>query len=106
MLERAKYLAQRNRMTNDANLEETARICSFGSAAGIGLTAMGSCQLPGRRGADRSGTFAEAVALTPRWCTVIPAVRVLVRDDVLSADLPGAVWSLQENRRSARGIHT
>lgn len=91
MLERAKYLAQRNGMTNDADLEETADICSFGGAKGIGLTDYGLA--PGCHGdvvLVAARTLAEAVALTPQKRTVIRGGRVLVRDGVPSGDLPDA----------------
>ncbi len=88
MLERAKYLAQRNGMTNDADLMETARICTYGGAEGIGLAGYGLAEgdfgdlvlVPAR-------TLAEAVALTPHKRTVIRRGRVLVRDGTLSEDL-------------------
>ncbi|TPK46086.1 amidohydrolase family protein [Mesorhizobium sp. B2-5-4] len=91
MLERAKYLAQRNGMTNDADLEEMARICTFGGAEGIGLTDYGLS--PGCHGdvvLVGARTLAEAVALTPQKRTVIHGGRVLVRDGVLAGDLPDA----------------
>lgn len=91
MLERAKYLAQRNGMTNDADLEETARICTFGGAEGIGLADYGLS--PGCHGdvvLVGARTLAEAVALTPQKRTVIRGGRVVVRDGVLSGDLPDA----------------
>ena len=91
MLERAKYLAQRNGMTNDADLEETARICTFGGAEGIGLADYGLS--PGCHGdvvLVGARTLAEAVALTPQKRTVIRGGRVGVRDGVLSGDLPDA----------------
>lgn len=91
MLERAKYLAQRNGMTNDADLEETADICTFGGAEGIGLADYGLS--PGCHGdvvLVGARTLAEAVALTPQKRTVIRGGRVLVRDGVLSGDLPDA----------------
>ena len=83
MLERAKYLAQRNGMTNDADLAETARICTFGCAEGLGLAGYGLAEgdfgdlvlVPAR-------TLAEAVALTPQRRTVIRRGRVLVRKGV------------------------
>jgi len=84
MLERAKYLAQRNGMTNDADLEETLRICSFGGAEGIGLTDYGLT--PGCHGnvvLVDARTLAEAVALTPRKRTVVCRGRVVVNDGVL-----------------------
>ncbi|WP_430441618.1 amidohydrolase [Shinella sp.] len=90
MLERAKYLAQRNGMTNDADLAETMRICTFGGAEGIGLSGYGFAEgdfgdlvlVPAR-------TLAEAVALTPQKRTVIRRGRVLVRDGEPVADLSG-----------------
>ncbi len=91
MLERAKYLAQRNGMTNDADLEETADICTFGGADGIGLADYGLA--PGCHGdvvLVAARTLAEAVALTPQKRTVIRGGRILVRDGVLSGDLPDA----------------
>ncbi len=90
MLERAKYLAQRNGMTNDADLEETARICTFGGAEGIGLTDYGLT--PGSLGdvvLVEARTVAEAVALTPRKRTVICRGRVVVSDGVLSSQFGG-----------------
>lgn len=88
MLERAKYLAQRNGMTNDADLAETARICTFGGAEAMGLAGYGLSDgdagdlvlVPAR-------TLAEAVALTPQKRTVIRRGRILVRDGVLVEDL-------------------
>lgn len=89
MLERAKYLAQRNGMTNDADLAETARICTFGGAESIGLSGYGLSEgdfgdlvlVPAR-------TLAEAVALTPQMRTVIRRGRIVVRDGVPAANLP------------------
>jgi len=89
MLERAKYLAQRNGMTNDADLVETTRICTFGGAEGIDLTGYGLSEgdfgdlvlVPAR-------TLAEAVALTPQKRTVIRRGRILVRDGVQAEGLP------------------
>lgn len=89
MLERAKYLAQRNGMTNDADLAETARICTVGGAESIGLSGYGFAEgdfgdvvlVPAR-------TLAEAVALTPQNRTVIRRGRVVVREGVPAADLP------------------
>jgi cytosine deaminase len=89
MLERAKYLAQRNGMTNDADLAETASICTFGGAGGIGLSGYGLSEgdvgdlvlVPAR-------TLAEAVAVTPQSRTVIRRGRILVRDGVTTPDLP------------------
>ncbi|WLR92014.1 amidohydrolase [Shinella zoogloeoides] len=88
MLERAKYLAQRNGMTNDADLAETARICTFGGAEAMGLAGYGLSDgdagdlvlVPAR-------TLAEAVALTPQKRTVIRRGRILGRDGVLVEDL-------------------
>ncbi|WP_457585059.1 amidohydrolase [Ensifer canadensis] len=89
MLERAKYLAQRNGMTNDVDLEETARICTFGGAEGIGLDDYGLSEgcfgdlvlVPAR-------SLAEAVALTPHSRTVIRRGRVVVDGGELAGDLP------------------
>ncbi len=84
MLERAKYLAQRNGMTNDADLKETAGICTFGGAEGIGLTHYGL--LEGCRGdlvLVPARTLAEAVALTPQKRTVIRRGQVVARDGML-----------------------
>ncbi|MDB5551187.1 MAG: amidohydrolase family protein [Rhizobium sp.] len=89
MLERAKYLAQRNGWTNDTDLEETARICTSGGAEGIGLVDYGlspGCLgnlvlLPAR-------TLAEAVALTPQQRTVICRGRVIVENGVPTSELP------------------
>ncbi|OCP36050.1 amidohydrolase [Ensifer sp. LC163] len=89
MLERAKYLAQRNGMANDADLEETARVCTFGGAEGIGLAGYGLSEgsygdlvlVPAR-------TLAEAVALTPQKRTVVRRGRILVRDGVPAGGLP------------------
>lgn len=89
MLERAKYLAQRNGMTNDADLAETTRICTFGGAEAMGLEGYGFGEgnagdlvlVPAR-------ALAEAVALTPSKRTVIRRGRVLVRDGALAEDLP------------------
>lgn len=89
MLERAKYLAQRNGMTNDADLAETMRICTFGGAEGIGLSGYGFAE--GDHGdlvLVPAGTLAEAVALTPQKRTVIRRGRVVVRDGEPAADLP------------------
>lgn len=88
MLERAKYLAQRNGMTNDADLAETTCICTFGGAEGIGLSGYGFANgdfgdvvlVPAR-------TLAEAVALTPQKRTVIRRGRVLVRNGEPVAEL-------------------
>lgn len=90
MLERAKYLAQRNGMTNDADLAECLRICTFGGAEGIGLSGYGFAEgdfgdlvlVPAR-------TLAEAVAVTPQKRTVIRRGRVLVREGEPVADLAG-----------------
>ena len=89
MLERAKYLAQRNGMAGDADLAETARVCTFGGAEGIGLASYGFSEgdfgdlvlVPAR-------TLAEAVALTPQKRTVIRRGRILVRDGLPAEDLP------------------
>jgi cytosine/adenosine deaminase-related metal-dependent hydrolase len=89
MLERAKYLAQRNGMTNDADLVETTRICTHGGAEGIGLAGYGLSEgdfgdlvlVPAR-------TLAEAVALTPQKRTVIRRGCILVRDGTPAEDLP------------------
>lgn len=89
MLERAKFLAQRNGMTRDTDLEETADVCTFGGALGIGLTEYGleaGCR--GDLVLVNAETLAEAVALTPQDRTVIRGGRVLVRDGVLSGDIP------------------
>ncbi|MGJ7038696.1 cytosine/adenosine deaminase-related metal-dependent hydrolase [Shinella sp. BE166] len=91
MLERAKYLAQRNGMTNDADLAETTRICTFGGAESIGLAGYGFADgdfgdlvlVPAR-------TLAEAVALTPQKRTVIRRGRIVVRDGVPAASLSAA----------------
>lgn len=89
MLERAKYLAQRNGMANDVDLEYAARVCTFGGAEGIGLGDYGLSEgcfgdlvlVPAR-------TLAEAVALTPRKRTVIRRGRVVVDGGELAGDLP------------------
>ncbi|MDP9629249.1 amidohydrolase [Ensifer sp. 1H6] len=89
MLERAKYLAQRNGMTNDVDLEESARICTFGGAEGISLGGYGLSEgcfgdlvlVPAR-------TLAEAVALTQHRRTVIRRGRVVVNGGELAGDLP------------------
>ncbi|MEI2298805.1 amidohydrolase [Ensifer sp. MJa1] len=89
MLERAKYLAQRNGMASDVDLEETVRICTFGGADGIGLGGYGFSKgcfgdlvlVPAR-------TLAEAVALTPLRRTVIRRGRVVVDGGKLAGDLP------------------
>ena len=89
MLERAKYLAQRNGMTNDVDLEETARICTFGGAEGIGLQDYGLS--PGCRGnlvLLPARTLAEAVALTPQQRTVICRGRIVVEKGMAVAELP------------------
>lgn len=84
MLERAKYLAQRNGMTNDADLAETARICTFGGAEAMGLAGYGlSDGDAGDLVLVAARTLAEAVALTPQKRTVIRRGRILVRDGVL-----------------------
>ncbi|MBD9372723.1 amidohydrolase family protein [Rhizobium sp. ARZ01] len=89
MLERAKYLAQRNGMTNDSDLEETARVCTYGGAEGLGLDHYGFSEgcfgdlvlVPAR-------TMAEVVALTPQKRTVIRRGCVLVRGGEPAGDLP------------------
>jgi cytosine/creatinine deaminase len=89
MLERAKYLAQRNGMTNDVDLEETARICTYGGAAGMGLADYGlapGCRsnvvlVPGR-------SLAEAVALTPQQRTVISGGVMIFDKGVPAEALP------------------
>jgi len=89
MLERAKYLAQRNGMTNDADLAETMRICTFGGAEGIGLSGYGFAE--GDHGdlvLVPASTLAEAVAMTPHKRTVIRRGRVVVRDGEPATDLP------------------
>ena len=89
MLERAKYLAQRNGMTNDADLTETARICTFGGAEAIGLDGYGFTEGDfGDLVLVPAQTLAQAVALTPQARTVIRRGRVLARDGILSGDLP------------------
>lgn len=88
MLERAKYLAQRNGMTNDADLTETARICTFGGAAGIGLEDYGFAEGDfGDIVLVPAQTLAQAVALTPQARTVIRRGRIVVRDGILAGDL-------------------
>ncbi|EPE97465.1 amidohydrolase [Rhizobium grahamii] len=88
MLERAKYLAQRNGMTNDADLSDAANICTFGGAEGIGLTDYGlSAGCRGDLMLVKARTLAEAVALTPQNRTVIRRGRVVVRDGVMSEEL-------------------
>jgi cytosine deaminase len=72
MLERARYLAQRNGMTNDVDLEEAARICSPGGAESMGLAGYGLA--PGCRGnvvLVPARSLAEAVALTPHQRRVV-----------------------------------
>lgn len=89
MLERAKYLAQRNGMTNDRDLIETARICTFGGAEAMGLRQYGFAEgdfadlvlVPAR-------TLAEAVAVTPQKRTVLRRGRFVVRDGVPAENLP------------------
>lgn len=72
MLERAKYLAQRNGMTNDVDLEETARICTYGGAAAMGVADYGlTVGCPGNVVIVPARSVAEAVALTPQQRTVI-----------------------------------
>ena len=75
MLERAKYLAQRNGMTNDADLAETMRICTFGGAKAMGLEGHGFSE-------------GDAGALAARRRTVIRRGRVLIRDGEPADDLP------------------
>ncbi len=88
MLERAKYLAQRNGMTNDADLAEAARICTFGGAEGIALADHGlSVGCHGDVVLVPARTLAEAVALTPQQRTVIRRGRIVARDGVLSDEL-------------------
>lgn len=89
MLERAKYLAQRNGMTNDVDLVETARVCTFGGAEGIGLGKYGFAEgdhgdlvlVPAR-------SLPEAVALTPQERIVIRRGRVVASGGVLAEGLP------------------
>lgn len=89
MLERAKYLAQRNGMVHDTDLEGVAHVCTFGGAAAIALADYGfslGCQgdlvlVPAR-------SLAEAVVLTPHKRTVIRRGRVVVQDGELAAGLP------------------
>lgn len=89
MLERAKYLAQRNGMTNDADLVETARICTHGGAEGIGLAGYGLSEGDfGDLVLVPAHTLPEAVALTPQKRTVIRRGRALVRDGIPAGDLP------------------
>lgn len=88
MLERAKYLAQRNGMTNDIDLIETARICTFGGADAIGLPDYGFAEgnvanlvlVP-------APTLPAAVALTPGERTVIRRGRVVVQSGLLADGL-------------------
>ncbi len=88
MLERAKYLAQRNGMTNDADLAETARICTFGGAESIGLDGYGFAEGDfGDLVLVPAQTLAQAVALTPQARTVIRRGRIVVRDGILAGDL-------------------
>ena len=90
MLERAKYLAQRNGMTNDADLAECMHICTFGGAEGIGLSGYGFAEGDfGDLVLVPAHTLAEAVALTPQKRTVIRRGRVLVRAGEPVADLAG-----------------
>ncbi|NTS33224.1 amidohydrolase family protein [Phyllobacterium sp. BT25] len=89
MLERAKFLAQRNGMTADADLEAAVEVCTFGGASGIELHDYGLA--PGCHGdlvLVAAQTLAEAVALTPHERTVIRGGRILVRNGQLSEDLP------------------
>lgn len=89
MLERAKLLAQRNGMTRDTDLEATLDVCTFGGAAGIGLSGYGlAAGCHGDLILLAAETLAEAVALTPQNRTVIRGGRILVRDGILSGDLP------------------
>lgn len=89
MLERAKYLAQRNGMTNDADLIETARICTYGGAKGLHLADYGlSNGCHGDLVLVPAHTLPEAVALTPQRRTVIRRGRVVARDGVLDETLP------------------
>ncbi|MEK1889819.1 MAG: amidohydrolase family protein [Phyllobacterium sp.] len=89
MLERAKFLAQRNGMTADSDLEATIDVCTFGGAAGIGLADYGLSQgCHGDLVLVGAETVAEAVALTPQNRTVIRGGRILVRDGLPSEDLP------------------
>jgi len=84
MLERAKYLAQRNSMARDDELEDMARICTFGGAQAMGLVDYGFevghfgdlVLVPARN-------LAEAVALTPEARTVIRRGRIIVRNGVV-----------------------
>lgn len=88
MLERAKYLAQRNGMTNDIDLAETARICTFGGAEAIGLADYGFTEgdsanlvlVP-------ASTLAAAVALTPGERIVIRDGRIVVWNGALMEGL-------------------
>lgn len=88
MLERAKYLAQRNGMTNDTDLAETARICTFGGAEAIGLADYGFADgdsanlvlVP-------ASTLAAAVALTPGERIVIRDGRIVVWNGALTEGL-------------------
>ncbi|ENN84702.1 cytosine deaminase [Rhizobium freirei PRF 81] len=89
MLERAKYLAQRNGMTNDVDLAEAARICTFGGAECMALEDYGlSSGCHGDVVLVPARTLAEAVALTPQRRTVIRRGRIMVRDGVPSGKLP------------------
>ncbi|MBB6486294.1 amidohydrolase [Rhizobium lusitanum] len=88
MLERAKYLAQRNGMTNDTDLAEVARICTLRGAEGIALADYGlSSGCYGDVVLVPARTLAEAVALTPQRRTVIRRGRIVVRDGVPSDQL-------------------
>jgi cytosine/adenosine deaminase-related metal-dependent hydrolase len=89
MLERARYLAQRNSVTNDADLEETARVCTLGGAEGIGLADYGLAE--GCRGnvvLVPARSLAEAVALVPRQRTVISGGVVVVEDGMPTDAMP------------------
>ncbi|WP_246672673.1 amidohydrolase family protein [Mesorhizobium sp. B2-3-11] len=88
MLERAKYLAQRNGMTNDADLEETAHICTFVGAKGLGLTH--DELTPGCQGdlvLIDTRTLAEAVAITPQNRTFICRGRVVASEGILASPI-------------------
>lgn len=81
MLERAKYLAQRNGMAKDEDLAEAARVCTFGGAEAIGIDGYGFSEgCFGDLVLVRARTLAEAVALTPQKRTVIRRGRILVRN--------------------------
>jgi len=73
----------------DADLKDAASICTFGGAEGIGLTDYGlSAGCRGDLVLVQARTLAEAVALTPQKRTVIRHGRVVVRDGVVSEELP------------------